>query len=162
MKKLLSLIITLMIAGCSAIYAQLPSYQLKNLAGQTVDSSTLSNEGKPFIISFFATWCMPCQKEMASVSKVYETWKQETGVKYYAISTDQPQTASKVKPWIESKGFKFDVLLDSNAELARHYGVQSIPYILVFDGKGNLVHKHTGYRDGDENALYEVVKGLVK
>lgn len=162
MKKILSLIFTLIVLGCSSAYAQLPSVQLKNLDGQTVDAATISNDGKPFIVSFFATWCMPCQKEMTSVSKVYDTWKSETGVKYFAISTDQPQTAGKVKPWIESKGFKFDVLLDSNAELARHYGVQSIPYILIFDGNGKLVHQHTGYREGDENALYNVVKGLVK
>ena len=162
MKKILSLIFTLIVLGCSSAYAQLPSVQLKNLDGQTVDAATISNDGKPFIVSFFATWCMPCQKEMTSVSKVYDTWKSETGVKYFAISTDQPQTANKVKPWIESKGFKFDVLLDSNAELARHYGVQSIPYILIFDGNGKLVHQHTGYREGDENVLYNVVKGLVK
>lgn len=152
----------MMLVGCSALQAQLPSVQLKTLNGQTIDASTLNNNGKPFIVSFFATWCHPCLKEMTNVAKVYDTWKSETGVKYYAISTDQPQTASKVKPWIESKGFKFDVLLDSNAELARHFGVQSIPYILVFDGDGNLVHKHTGYKDGDENALYEVVKKYVK
>lgn len=162
MKKFFAAIIAMMFVACTALQAQIPSFQLKTLNGEAVDSSTLSNGGKPFIVSFFATWCMPCAKEMTAVSKVYDTWKSESGVKYYAISTDQPQTAGKVKPWIESKGFKFDVLLDSNAELARHYGVQSIPYILVFDGNGNLVHKHTGYREGDENALYEVVKGLIK
>ncbi len=162
MKKVFAAIVLMMLVGCSALQAQLPSVQLKTLNGQTIDASTLNNNGKPFIVSFFATWCHPCLKEMTNVAKVYDTWKSETGVKYYAISTDQPQTASKVKPWIESKGFKFDVLLDSNAELARHFGVQSIPYILVFDGDGNLVHKHTGYKDGDENALYEVVKKYVK
>lgn len=162
MKKFILAFFTMILLGCTAVQAQIPSVQLTTLNGEAVNASTLSNDGKPFIVSFFATWCMPCAKEMTSVSKVYDTWQSETGVKYFAISTDQPQTASKVKPWIESKGFNFDVLLDSNAELARHYGVQSIPYILIFDGNGNLVHKHTGYRDGDENALYEVVKGLVK
>ena len=162
MKKYLFVILAMMLVGITSVNAQIPSVQLKTLAGETVDASTLSNGGKPFIVSFFATWCMPCAKEMTSVSKVYDTWKNETGVKYIAISTDQPQTAGKVKPWIEGKGFKFDVLLDSNAELARHYGVQSIPYILIFDGDGNLAHKHTGYREGDENELYEVVKKLVK
>jgi len=162
MKKFFAVIIAMILVSCTSLQAQLPSVSLKTLSGETVDATTLSNGGKPFIVSFFATWCMPCIKEMTAVAKVYDTWKNESGVKYYAISTDQPQTASKVQPWIESKGFKFDVLLDSNAELARHFGVQSIPFILVFDGDGNLVHKHTGYKDGDENALYEVVKKYVK
>ena len=162
MKKIFAAIVAIILMSCAAVQAQIPSVQLKTLSGQTVDASTLSNGGKPFIVSFFATWCMPCVKEMTAVSRVYDTWKSESGIKYFAISTDQPQTAGKVQPWIESKGFKFDVLLDSEAELARHYGVQSIPYILVFDGDGNLVYKHTGYRDGDENALYEEVKKYVK
>ena len=162
MKKILSAIFALVLMSCTAVYAQLPSVQLKTLAGESVNAATISNDGKPFIVSFFATWCMPCAREMTAVSKVYATWQSETGVKYFAVSTDQPQTADKVKPWIESRGFTFDVLLDSEAEMARYYGVQSIPYILVFDGEGKLVHKHTGYREGDENAIYEVVKQVKK
>lgn len=141
--------------------AQLPSVTLKSIDGKTVRTDTLSNDGKPFIIDFFATWCKPCNRELSAISEVYEDWQEETGVKLYAVSIDQAQNINKVKPLVDNHGWTYDVLLDPNSDFKRALGIQTIPYVIVCDGKGNIVAKHNGYTEGAENELIEKVRELV-
>ena len=149
-------------ASFSAVYAQLPAVTLKTMDGQMVRVDTLSNGGRPFIIDFFATWCKPCNRELDAISEVYEEWQEETGVKLVAISIDQAQNIHKVKPLVENHGWEYDVLLDPNGELKQALGIQMIPYVLVCDGEGRIVHRHNGYTDGAELELIEKVRELVK
>ena len=162
MKKIFAAILAIFALSCVALKAQIPSFQLKDINGKTVDTATLSNDGKPFIISFFATWCHPCLRELTNISEVYEDWQEETGVRLIAVSIDEAQNANKVKPLVDSKGFEYEVLLDVNSDLKRAMGVGNIPHVFLFDGEGKQVFTHIGYKNGDENELYEKVKELVK
>ena len=74
MKKFLTAAVAMLIMGFAALQAQIPSFQLKDINGKTVDTAKLSNDGKPIIISFFATWCHPCLRELSNISEVYEDW----------------------------------------------------------------------------------------
>lgn len=141
--------------------AQLPSVTLKSIDGKTVKTDTLSNNGKPFIIDFFATWCKPCNRELDAIAEVYDDWKAETGVKVIAVSIDQAQNINKVKPLVDGKGWEYEVLLDPNSDFKRALGVQMIPYTLIVDGKGNIVYKHNGYTDGAEQELIDKVRELI-
>ena len=142
-------------------HAQLPAITLKTMDGQTVKTDTLNNGGKPFIISFFATWCKPCNRELSAIQEVYEDWQEETGVKVIAVSIDQAQNINKVKPLVDEHGWEHDVLLDPNSDFRRALGIQMIPFTLIVDGKGKIVHKHNGYTDGAETELIEKVRELV-
>lgn len=118
--------------------AQLPSVKLKTLDGKTIDTSTLSNDGKPFVISFFATWCKPCNRELKAISEHYADWQEETGVKLYAISIDQAQNINKVKPLVDGEGWEYEVLLDPNSEFKRAMGVNLIPHVFIVDATARL------------------------
>lgn len=100
MRLIFNLIIavSLCIGAAMPAAAQLPSVQVKDLSGKTIDTATLSNDGKPFAISFFATWCKPCQRELRAIAEVYPDWQDETGMKMYIVSIDEAQNVSKVKP----------------------------------------------------------------
>ena len=161
MKKVLATLI-LMVGFCCVASAQLPSVTLKNIDGKIVKTDTLSNNGKPFIIDFFATWCKPCNRELSAISEVYEDWQAETGVKVIAVSIDQAQNINKVKPLVDNHGWQYEVLLDPNSDFKRALGVQMIPYTLIVDGNGKIVYKHNGYVDGAEEELIEKVRELVK
>lgn len=160
MKKFLLLF--LLVLGAQTVQAQLPNITLKDLNGKSVRIDTLSNGGKPFIIDFFATWCKPCNRELDAIHEVYEDWQAETGVKIYAVSIDQAQNINKVKPLVDNHGWEYEVLLDPNGDLKHAMGVQMIPYVLIVDGKGNIVYKHNGYTDGAEEELIEKVRELLK
>lgn len=118
MKKLL--LATLLLLGIvTTASAQLPKVMLKSIDGKSVSTDTLSNNGKPFIIDFFATWCKPCNRELTAISEVYEEWQEETGVKVIAVSIDQAQNINKVKPLVDNHGWQYEVLLDPNSDFKR-------------------------------------------
>ena len=162
MKKFLLIFLFSGIFSIGAAFAQLPSVTLKTMDGKTVNTDTLKNEGKPFIIDFFATWCKPCNRELDAISEVYDEWKEDTGVKIFAVSIDQGQNINKVKPLVSNHGWEYDILLDPNGDFKRALGIQTIPFVLICDGKGNIVYKHNGYTDGAEEELIEKVRELIK
>ena len=160
MKKVLATLI-LMVGFCCVASAQLPSVTLKNIDGKIVKTDTLSNNGKPFIIDFFATWCKPCNRELSAISEVYEDWQAETGVKVIAVSIDQAQNINKVKPLVDNHGWQYEVLLDPNSDFKRALGVQMIPHVFIIGGDGTIVASRSAYTDGSENHLMEKVRELV-
>ena len=164
MKKLFVLLFAvLMVAGLQAQQkSDLPNVTIKNLQGKDVNIAKLSNNGKPFVITFWATWCGPCIKEHNALDEVYAEWQEETGVKIYAVSIDDSRSTAKVKPTVEGKGWDFEILLDVNGDLKRAMNVSNPPHTFLFDGKGKMVYQHTGYFEGAENDLYEEILKLKK
>lgn len=141
---------------------KVPSIDIKTLEGKTVNASTFSNDGKPIIISFWATWCAPCKKELNAVAEVYSDWKKETGVKLIAISIDDSRSSNKVSPYVDSKGWEYEEYLDLNSDLKRAMNVNMPPHTFILDGKGNIVWQHVGFKDGDEEQYIEVVRKIIK
>ena len=156
------MILAAMMAMVGSAFAQMPKVTLKDISGKAISTDTLSNNGKPFIIDFFATWCKPCNRELDAIAEVYDEWVEETGVKIYAVSIDQAQNINKVKPLVDNHGWEYDVLLDPNSDFKRALGIQMIPYTIICDGQGNIVYKHNGYTDGAEQELIDKVRELVK
>lgn len=161
MKKFFFSLLMCLLAGIATAQAQLPSVTLKSIDGVTVQCENLNNDGKPFIIDFFATWCKPCNRELSAIAEVYDEWQEETGVKIYAVSIDQGQNINKVKPLVDQNEWEYEVLLDPNSELLKALGGQMIPFVVVVDGNGNVVSKHSGYTDGAEEELINEVRALI-
>lgn len=159
MKRFLSFITFAIISLAS--FAQLPSVQLKTIDGKTVDTAKLSNEGKPFAICFFATWCKPCNRELKAISEVYADWQEETGMKIYAISIDQGQNIQKVKPMVDAEGWEYEVLLDPNSDFLKAFGIQMIPHTIIVDGNGKVANQHSGYQEGSEIQILEDIKKIL-
>ncbi|MDE7402639.1 MAG: TlpA family protein disulfide reductase [Muribaculaceae bacterium] len=159
-KRFLILTFVVAIAAISAS-AQLPSVTLKDMSGKPVDSSTLSNDGKPYIISFWATWCKPCIRELNAIHENYPDWVDETGVKVFAISIDEAQNATKVKPMADARGWDYEILLDQSGDFARAMGCQNPPHVVVLDGSGKIIESHSGYTEGSEEHLIELVRKCI-
>ncbi|MBC8593664.1 TlpA family protein disulfide reductase [Oscillospiraceae bacterium N12] len=161
MKKIIYLATLMLWSIVATSYAQLPSVTLKDINGKTVDTAKLQNDGKPFIISFFATWCKPCNRELKAISEVYADWQDETGVKVIAVSIDQAQNIQKVKPLVDGYGWEYEVLLDPNSDFKRAMGVNMIPAVFVIDGNGKIADTRSGYTEGSEEHLIEKVRELI-
>lgn len=164
MKLLKTTILTVIMAVATqfSAMAELPTAKLTTLDGKTVDAATLSNDGKPFVISFWATWCKPCLRELKAISELYPDWQDETGMKLIAISIDDAQNVNKVKPTVDAEGWEYEVLIDTNGEFKRAMGVQLIPHLLIVDGEGNVVETRQGYTDGSEQHIIEKIRSLLE
>ena len=167
MKKLLLIsFIALWVNFCFAQegqknYGKVPAIEVKTLQGTPFNMSEISNNGKPIIITFWATWCKPCIKEHDAINDVYEEWVEETGVKMYAISIDNARSSKQVMPTVNGKSWEFDVLLDENGDFKRAMNVNVPPHTFIIDGNGLIVWQHVGYLDGDEHEYLEIVKKLI-
>ncbi|NNF01773.1 MAG: TlpA family protein disulfide reductase [Bacteroidia bacterium] len=165
MKKNILLLVSLLF--CTYSFAQelskktLATTDIKTLDMQTISSDELGNDGNPFIVSFWATWCKPCIKELNTIAEVYEDWQEETGVKLIAISIDDSRSMSKVKPFVNGNDWDFEVYLDPNSDFRRAMSVNMVPHTFLFNGNREMVDQHTSFSPGDEDELFEKVK-LVK
>jgi cytochrome c biogenesis protein CcmG/thiol:disulfide interchange protein DsbE len=144
-------------------YQKLPSVQVKTLDGKMVNTSDFKNDGKPIIIDFWATWCAPCKKELNEIAEVYSDWQKETGVKLIAISIDDQRNSPKVKPYVDSKDWDYEVYLDENQDFKRALNVNNVPQTFVINGQGEIAWQVQG---SDENGglakLHDVIVKVAK
>lgn len=139
----------------------LPDLSLKDINGKMVNVKDYAKKGKMVIISFWATWCTPCKKELNNISELYEEWKTKYDVIVVAVSIDNARNVMKVKPYVDGQAWPFDVLLDVNSDLMRAMNVVNAPHTFLLDKNGNIVYSHVGYTEGDEIMLEEKMKLLV-
>ena len=140
-------------------WAQLPSVLLKDMNGKVMDTKDLANEGRPVLISFFATWCKPCMRELTAIHDLYPDWQEQYNLHIYIVSIDQGQDVQKVKPLVDGKAWEYDVLLDDDGEFKRAMNVQSVPHSFLLDKEGRIIYNHVGYTDGDEAEVEKKLKG---
>ena len=143
------------------LFKQLPAADVKLMNGERVNTSTFSNDGKPIIIDFWATWCKPCIEELNAIHDLYAEWQKATGVKVIIISVDDAKTMTRVAPFVNGKGWNYESYVDPNGDFKRGMNVNMPPHTFVLNGKGEVVWQHVGFAEGNEEELYEVVKKLV-
>src|SRR5210317_2182029 len=86
---------------------KLPAVDIKTADGVPFNTSEISNEGNPVIVSFWALWCKPCIKELNTIADEYYDWQEETGVKLIAVSIDDARSSSKVKPFADGNDWDY-------------------------------------------------------
>lgn len=160
--------VALAILGCVALLAapagaggkrDIPNFKLKNLAGKEVRLDALRAQG-PVLIDFWATWCKPCLRELAHLDKLRAKYEKQ-GLVVVAVSIDQTRSQAKVKAYIKTHKYGFQVLLDSNQRVLRLLQGVTVPYLLLVSPAGERLYVHSGYRAGDENELDEQIAAVM-
>jgi cytochrome c biogenesis protein CcmG, thiol:disulfide interchange protein DsbE len=141
---------------------KVPSVEVRTVDGKAFNTKDIANDGKPILISFWALWCKPCIKELTTISEVYPDWQKETGLKMYVVAIDDSRSSSRVKPFVDSKDWSYDVLLDPNSDFKRAMNVNMIPHTFLLNGKGEIVWQHTSFAEGAELDLINLVRKVAK
>jgi peroxiredoxin len=125
------------------------------LANLDDDQVTIVSQAKGdvHVLAFWATWCVPCVGELAKLQEIHERLEPK-GLRVYAISTDGPDTTSRVPGFASAEGWTFEVLYDPETQLLARYNPKGdIPFYVILDADGNIIKSHQGYVKGDEVEL---------
>lgn len=141
---------------------EIPSISLKDIHGKSINVADYGKNGKITVLSFWATWCAPCKKELNNIAELYEYWVDDYDMELVAISVDDARNTSKVKTYANGQAWEYDIILDDNEDLKRLMNFQTVPYTVLVDQKGKIVYTHAGYVEGDEYILEDKIKTLVK
>ena len=156
MKNLISLFVIL-ISFSAFAQSEMPKVNLTTIDGKTFSSADISTDDKVIVVSLWATWCVPCLKELDAISEIYEDWQAETNVELYAISVDDSRTVKRVKPLINGKNWDYTVRLDTNNDFKRALGAATVPLTLLVKNN-EIVYRHSENSPGAEYELYEKIK----
>lgn len=140
---------------------KLPAIKLKDMDGNEVNTAELGLKG-PIVISFWATWCSPCKRELNTIHDLYADWQKETNVTLIAVSIDDEKTKNSVPVYVNGKSWEYLVLMDPNGDFKRAMGVNNVPHTFLINTDGTIVYSHNNYAPGDEELLYAEILKLVQ
>lgn len=154
------------IAFSATLYAQtaeLPDTQIKDVnSGKKVAFNQAVEKGKVTLVSFWATWCVPCKKEIKNVREKMAQWKTEADFNYVTISIDESRAEGLVRSYAKSQGWDFPYYIDANSDLKRSLNFQTVPFTAIIDKNGKVAYMHSGYEEGGENEVFAKIKELSK
>lgn len=147
----------------TALYAQsdLPNTQIKDVnSGKKIAFNQTFESGKVTVVNFWATWCVPCKKEIKNIREKMADWKKEADFNYMTVSIDESRAEGLVRSYAKSQGWDFPYYIDTNSDLKRSLNFQTVPFTIVVDKNGKVAYMHSGYEEGGENEVFAKVKEL--
>lgn len=144
-----------------------PTFSLPTIDGERISLRTWCGDtlNKPLfnpfrhivILSFWATYCEPCKKEIPELASIAQQHSSDS-VKIFCISIDK-EGASKVGPVVAERKYTLPVLLDPYCKTAERYGVSSLPALFVIDPRGTISYSTSGYNDNE--SLSQKIDSLI-
>jgi peroxiredoxin len=131
-------------------------FTLNDIDGRSVSLSDFLGE-KVILVSFWATWCEPCKKEMVQLQALYEAHA-AAGLQILSISMDEPETQGDARSYIKQRGYTFPVLLDTETLVTNQLNPRrAAPFTLIISKGHEVVWEHESYVPGDERKIEEAV-----
>ena len=123
------------------------------------------------LMSFFATWCQPCMKELPILEEVYQKYKDER-IKFFLVDITEATRNNpgygdmpKAGPFLREKGVTMQILYDTRGTVMQRYNAQTLPRLFVMDGDRNLTFLRRGFHEGEEekftNELSDEIERLL-
>lgn len=152
MKKIISILVAAVAAAALCQAQEIsPNAIVKDLSGNSIQMGDVLKDDV-VIVSFWATWCKPCQAELDALAEIEDMWADQ--IRVVAISIDDARSASKVRSTVKAKMWPYEVYTDENSTLAKSLNISSIPFVMIV-ADGKTVYSHTGYTPGSERLLVE-------
>ena len=163
MKKLMML--CLMLVAVITMQAQelkvgdtLPKFELKSSVYGDVKPADL--KGKVVLVSLFATWCGPCQKELAEVQSTL--WpKYKDNKDFVMLVIGREHTDEDLQKYNERKKFTFPLYPDPKREVFSLFAEKSIPRAYLFGKDGKLIYSSVGYTAEEFQKLMKTIESAL-
>ncbi len=139
----------------------LPETEITDVnTGNAIAFNQTFEKGKVTLVSFWATWCIPCKKEIKTVSLKLADWKKEADFNYMTVSIDESKSIGLVRSYAKVQGWTFPYYIDVNSDLKRSLGFQNVPFTVIIDKNGKIAFTHSGYEEGGEVEIWAKIKEL--
>lgn len=164
MKKIITAATAILLSmAVQAQNTELPDTQIKDVnSGKKVAFNQSFEKGKVTLISFWATWCVPCKKEIKNIREKMADWKKDADFDYVTVSIDETRAEGLVRSYAKSQGWDFPYFIDPNSDLKRSLNFQTVPFTIIIDKNGKVAFTHQGYEEGGEEEVFAKIKELAK
>lgn len=112
-----------------------PSFTLSRLEGSG-NVSLASLRGRPVVLNFWASWCVPCKSEAAVLERAWRRYHSR-GVVF--IGVDDKDLASDARTFVAAHGLTFPMLQDGSGSVTGSYGISQVPETYIIDREGRIV-----------------------
>jgi peroxiredoxin len=133
------------------------TFKLPLLAGGDFDLA--QEKGKVIVLDFWATWCGPCIKSLPDMIDQMSAFDAK---KVRFIGVNQAEAKEQVKTFLETRGWKMEVVLDSNQRVGQSFGVEGIPHTVIIGPDGKVAYVKTGYEPDGAKKIAEMVNKLLE
>jgi len=133
------------------------SYTIYDMDRNKISSKDL--KGKIVVLDFFGTWCKPCRLELKELQKIYNHFDGSDEIEFFVINTNEGgDTKEKMNQYILDNNYPFKFGFDYDGELVKQFDLYGVPYLFIFDKKGNMRYEHIGYNKGESNFISSIVE----
>ena len=137
----------------------IPDVRLKDINKKKIQLTDISKDNY-VLFNFWNMACEPCKKEMKFLNEFHKKYS-DYNFKVISVNMDSPRSMSKVKKYVKSSKYVFDVVQDPRMNLFKKMGGSIMPFVVIADNEGRIINKHIGYNLGDEKSLEEEIKALI-
>jgi len=132
-----------------------PAYGATAFDGARVTLADM--EGRPLLLNFWATWCLPCRREIADLAALYEEYGDD-GLRVVGVSLDEAGTEESVRRFVEQQAIPYTILLDPEDSATDLFGLTMLPTSYLFDATGRLVWSREGVISRDDAGLEDAIR----
>ena len=135
---------------------------LRNIDISSLDGKTLNidsyREGKALYLKFWATWCIPCLKQMPHLQNSYEKYSDK--IKFLAINVDINDNIEDIKAVVRRNNLTMPVVIDKSGDLTSAVGLTGTPLHVLLDPNGKIIFKGHDASSELDSALLNLSKGI--
>lgn len=140
----------------------IPAVDLRTLDGRPANIGEYLDDDQPVILSFWASWCKPCHRELNAFHDLYGQWQERFGVQILAVTIDTRRQLARAKSIAATEGWEFVLLSDQDNRLKNALNVQAIPQTYLINKAGEIIYESNGYVPGAERQLEQKLMEISK
>ncbi len=159
-RSFLALAVVLVATAAQAelrVGAPAPDFTLPSRDGDAIRLADL--EGDVVLVNFWATWCPPCRQEMPLLDQLHARY---APLGFALLGVNVEQDPALAEQFLAEVPVGFPILLDPEERVSALYGVPAMPTTVLIDRSGTVRYIHHGYRPGDEEAVQNAVRSIMR
>ena len=125
-----------------------PPLRLTSFDGDSLRTDSLRTDalaGQVLVVDFWASWCGPCHQAFPHLQAVYEEYRDAPDVTFLVVNTSWNDTQARARRFIEEAGYTFPLYWDAGGQVARAFGVNSLPTTVLIGKEGRVQYRERGF-----------------